>query len=50
MLTFPALVLMGTDAPLGWVDILAAVLTLGFIIYETVADEQQWRSKAGNGR
>jgi len=42
MLTFPALVLMGTDAPLGWVDILAAVLTLGFIIYETVADEQQW--------
>ena len=42
LLTFPALVLMGTDAPLGWVDILAAVLTLGFIIYETVADEQQW--------
>ena len=42
MLTFPALVLMGTAAPLGWADILAAVLTLGFILYETVADEQQW--------
>lgn len=42
MTTFPALVLMGVDKPFGWVDALAAVLMLGFIIYETVADEQQW--------
>ncbi|MBR3074334.1 MAG: DUF1295 domain-containing protein [Bacteroidales bacterium] len=42
MITFPALVLMGVDKPFGWVDALAAALMLGFIIYETVADEQQW--------
>jgi len=42
MTTFPALVLMHVDAPFGWVDALAAVLMLGFIVYETIADEQQW--------
>lgn len=42
MLTFPALVCMGSTAPFGWVDGIAAVLMLGFIVYETVADEQQW--------
>ena len=43
MTTFPALVAMGSDVPFGWMDIVAAVLMLGFIIWETVADEQQWR-------
>ena len=42
MTTFPALVLMNVDTPFGWADCLAAALMLGFIIYETVADEQQW--------
>ena len=42
IITFPALVLMGVDVPFGWVDALAAVLMFGFILYETVADEQQW--------
>ena len=42
MTTFPALVLMNVDVPFGWLDGLAAALMLGFIIYETVADEQQW--------
>jgi len=42
MTTFPALVLMSVDVPFGWVDGLAAALMLGFIVYETVADEQQW--------
>ena len=42
MTTFPALVLMNVDVPFGWVDVLAAVLMLGFIVYETVADKQQW--------
>lgn len=42
MTTFPALVSMGSAAPFGWVDCLAAVLMLGFILYETIADEQQW--------
>ena len=43
MTTFPALVLMSTDLPCGWLDGVAAALMLGFIIYETVADAQQWR-------
>ena len=42
MTTFPALVLMNVDKPFGWGDGIAAVLMLGFILYETVADEQQW--------
>ena len=41
--TFPALVLMGADKPFGWMDAVAAALMLGFIVYETVADEQQWK-------
>jgi len=42
IITFPALVLMGVDVPFGWVDAIAAVLMFGFILYETIADEQQW--------
>ena len=43
MTTFPALVAMNSDKPFGWLDAVAAVLMLGFIIWETVADEQQWK-------
>ena len=42
MTAFPALVSMSSDKPFGWVDGIAACLMLGFIIWETVADEQQW--------
>lgn len=42
MLTFPALVCMNSAKPFGWVDTVTAFLMLGFIVYETVADEQQW--------
>ncbi|MBR4772682.1 MAG: DUF1295 domain-containing protein, partial [Bacteroidales bacterium] len=42
MTTFPALVAMKSDAPFGWVDCVAAVLMLALIVWETVADEQQW--------
>ena len=42
MTTFPALVALKSDAPFNWVDCVAAALMLGFIIWETVADEQQW--------
>ena len=41
--TFPALVLMDSGRSFGWMDAAVAVLMLGFIVYETVADEQQWR-------
>ena len=43
MTTFPALVSMNSTVPFGWVDSLAAVLMFGFILYETIADEQQWK-------
>lgn len=42
-LTFPAVLCMESKAPLGVLDIIAAVFMLGFIIYETIADEQQWK-------
>ncbi len=42
MTTFPALVLMNVDVSFGWMDVVAAALMLGFIVYETIADEQQW--------
>ena len=42
MLTFPALVSVGSSAPFGVMDAVAAVLMFGFILYETIADEQQW--------
>lgn len=38
----PAVVAYESKAPLCWIDILAAVLMLGFLVLETVADEQQW--------
>ena len=43
LITLPALVSMNSSAPFGWVDAIAAILMLGFIVYETVADEQQWK-------
>ena len=45
MTTFPALVLMNVTVPFGWIDVLATVLVLGCILYETIADEQQWTFK-----
>ena len=42
MFTFPALVCMGSAEPFGWVDLVAAMLMFGFIVYETIADKQQW--------
>lgn len=41
--TLPAVAAMGSERPLGWLDIIAAILMAGFITYEAVADIQQWR-------
>ena len=38
----PAVIAYGSTAPLCWIDFLAIVLMSGFLILETVADEQQW--------
>lgn len=43
MTTFPALVSMDSPRPFGPVDWIAGILMLGAIVYEAVADEQQWR-------
>ncbi len=41
--TLPALISMNADVPFGWLDGVAAALTAGFLVLETVADAQQWR-------
>ena len=42
-ITLPALICMRSFAPLNWIDYTALGLMLGFIVIETVADEQQWK-------
>lgn len=42
LITLPALASMTSDAAFGWVDSLSSGLLLFFLIYETVADEEQW--------
>ena len=43
LIVLPALVSMNSTVPFGWVDVVAALLMLAFIVYETEADEQQWK-------
>lgn len=44
LMTLPGIVaLQNNQLPLGWFDYLAAGLMLFFIVYETIADIQQWR-------
>lgn len=43
LITLPAVAVMSSIRPFGVLDVVAALLMLGFIIYETVADLQQWR-------
>lgn len=43
LICLPALACMGSNAPIGTVDILAAAFALGFLVLETAADEYQWK-------
>lgn len=43
LITLPALAAVSSTVPLGVTDWVAAGLTAFFILFETVADEQQWR-------
>jgi len=43
LITLPGLSAMNSAASLNWLDYLAAILLMAFLIYETIADEQQWR-------
>lgn len=42
LITFPALVVMESSAAFNMVDVLASGLMAAFILYETIADQQQW--------
>ncbi|MCQ2572932.1 MAG: DUF1295 domain-containing protein [Treponema sp.] len=41
--TFPALVAMNSEAALNWIDALAIIVMAGAVLYESIADEQQWK-------
>ena len=43
MITLPGLAAMNSTSSLNWIDILSTLFTLLFLIYETIADEQQWK-------
>jgi len=44
LFTLPSLIaLQFVDASLGWLDVVAAVLVFGFIVFEMIADIQHWR-------
>ena len=42
-ITFPALAVMDSQVAFGVWDIVASALGLGFVLIETIADEQQWK-------
>ena len=43
LITLPMIVVVGSQSiPLGLVDVLLALSLVGLVIYETVADQQQW--------
>jgi steroid 5-alpha reductase family enzyme len=42
IMTYPMLFVLEGGNPIGVLDVLAAALMLGFIVYETIADNQQW--------
>lgn len=43
LFVLPILVaLKGSDVPLNWMDYLATALFLFFVVFETIADQQQW--------
>mgnify|MGYP001320150823 FL=1 len=49
LFTLPALKSL-QGKPLSWIDILIAAIYLGFIITETIADQQQWNFHKEKGR
>ena len=43
VMTFPALAMMDSSAPLGAWDYVGASMAAGFLLLETIADEYQWK-------
>lgn len=43
LMTYPMLFTLGDNSPISVAEILVGALMIGFILYETVADNQQWK-------
>jgi steroid 5-alpha reductase family enzyme len=43
LMTLPAWAALHATAPLGWLDLVATLAFLGFLVGEALADNQQWR-------
>ncbi len=43
LITLPIVVVHGAGQALGWVDLVLASLLLALVVFETIADQQQWR-------
>ena len=50
LICLPALASMSSEKDLNWIDFLAAGLTFAALVYETIADEQQWRFQSTKHR
>ncbi|MCF8278534.1 MAG: DUF1295 domain-containing protein [Flavobacteriales bacterium] len=42
LITLPMVAVVGSEVPLGVIDFLLAMSFVGFVAYETIADQQQW--------
>lgn len=42
LITVPMIAVVGSEIPLSLADFIVATLFLGFVVYETIADQQQW--------
>lgn len=42
LITLPMIAVIGSETPLGMLDALVALLFVGFVVFETIADQQQW--------
>lgn len=42
LITVPMIAVVGSDIPLGAADLIVAALFIGLVVYETIADQQQW--------
>ena len=50
LITLPAYTAFSTAAASALLDVVAAAVFLGFLVGETVADQQQWKFQRGRGR
>jgi steroid 5-alpha reductase family enzyme len=42
LITVPMIAVVGSETPLGLMDLMISILFISFVAYETIADQQQW--------